>query len=1092
MSSAVLPKRPSRSWLGARVALVGLTSLALVGGVAQTAHAALPTGPTTTGLTGARPSATTVDFPISDQVQASVDVVTGNLMVNTVGLSLPGVNSTIPIGASYNSLGWQTGATTTVTANNWSLGLASAGTLSLVGANVVYTGADGVTWTFVPVSGSATAFTSPAGFKQDLVKTAAGGYTLTDRTSRQVVSFDADGKATSVADRNANTTQITYGSNGQPATVVSTAGPSAARTATLSYNPSTLLFQVSQTGDQYNTRTVKYQKDSSSNLTSIVDAEGNTTSFAYSGKDLTQVTSTTGAVTNFTYDGSTHKVTRIDQQNTTAGSPGTSTTRLAYTSTTQTLVAGPNTDTAAAVTTVPRTTYTINPTQKLVTKAIDAAGRERSAKYNGNADVESSTTGQAGAATSGTTTGEYGANSGNSLTKATSPGGASSSTTYGSTTSTAYLPASSTDDAGNQSLKTFNGAGNQLSNSDASGAQAALTYNTDGTVATATAPGNGTNKTVYSYNANKQLSGMTPVTGTSLGAKACTYDAYGRKASETDGRGNTMRFTYDKLDRQVQAASANSASLVDTKTFDKAGRVLTSKSATGTITNTYDQLGRQLSTANTAGGGTVSYTYDKAGNQLSQVDSFGTYTNTYDASNVLTKTTYPKGGATQAIDYETDANGRRINTWLQSSGNHTTWAGKQTTGYDTSGRVSSLKAWTGSGDSSNTAVSDTTYCYNTTSAAPTCGTTAANDRQKLQWSRDNLTGQVTTYSYDTQGRVTQVAQSGGTGANTYAYTYDARGNRLTAVVTGATPSSQTLTYNAANQITTAGYTYDGTGNLTASPTTTFTYNAAQQMTQAVENGITSSYTYAGVDQKAVLSQSVSSGTDYTATYGKTDQNGNPTIVKYTGGTSGAHVYSDPITGQALMLTTSSDVSALYVWDGLGNPVGLLTDFSTNSFSYAYDPYGTRALTAGGTGRGAGQNPYSFKAGIQDRGTGLVKFGLRWYEPTTGTWTQQDTLDAPLSPSDANRYGFAAGDPVNQADPTGQATSLCSPLRPGGSSTVAGATSAGLGAVGIGLNVVGGGLIATGVGAPAGAVIGGVGLALDVGAAAFAVVDGFSC
>jgi hypothetical protein len=33
-----------------------------------------------------------------------------------------------------------------------------------VGANVIYTGADGVTWKFTPVSGSATAFTSPAGF----------------------------------------------------------------------------------------------------------------------------------------------------------------------------------------------------------------------------------------------------------------------------------------------------------------------------------------------------------------------------------------------------------------------------------------------------------------------------------------------------------------------------------------------------------------------------------------------------------------------------------------------------------------------------------------------------------------------------------------------------------------------------------------------------------------------------------------------------------------------------------------------------------------------------------------------------------------
>ncbi|WP_213065689.1 hypothetical protein, partial [Acinetobacter baumannii] len=155
------------------------------------------------------------------------------------------------------------------------------------------------------------------------------GYTLIDRTSRQVVTFDADGKATAVTDRNVNSTAITYAS-GQPASVVSTAGPTAARTATLTYNSSTLTFTVSQTGDSYNTRTVKYVKDSSSNLTSIVDAEGNTTAFGYTGRDLTSITSTTGAVTTITYGGSTHMVTRVDQQNTTAGSPGTSTTRLAY------------------------------------------------------------------------------------------------------------------------------------------------------------------------------------------------------------------------------------------------------------------------------------------------------------------------------------------------------------------------------------------------------------------------------------------------------------------------------------------------------------------------------------------------------------------------------------------------------------------------------------------------------------------------------------------------------------------------------------------------------------------------------------------
>jgi RHS repeat-associated protein len=130
------------------------------------------------------------------------------------------------------------------------------------------------------------------------------------------------------------------------------------------------------------------------------------------------------------------------------------------------------------------------------------------------------------------------------------------------------------------------------------------------------------------------------------------------------------------------------------------------------------------------------------------------------------------------------------------------------------------------------------------------------------------------------------------------------------------------------------------------------------------------------------------------------------------------VFSDPVTGQASLLTTSTDVVSMYLWDGLGNPVGLLTDGASNPVPATYDPYGLRALTAANTDTGVAQNPYAFKAGIYDRGTGLVKFGLRWYDVVTGAWTQQDTLDAPLDPGNANRYGFAGGDPVNNSDPSG--------------------------------------------------------------------------
>jgi len=66
-------------------------------------------------------------------------------------------------------------------------------------------------------------------------------------------------------------------------------------------------------------------------------------------------------------------------------------------------------------------------------------------------------------------------------------------------------------------------------------------------------------------------------------------------------------------------------------------------------------------------------------------------------------------------------------------------------------------------------------------------------------------------------------------------------------------------------------------------------------------------------------------------------------------------------------------------------------------------------------------PYAFHAGIKDPGSGLVKFGLRWYNPITGTWTQQDTLDSPLDPANANRYAYAGDDPINNSDPRGTLT-----------------------------------------------------------------------
>ena len=92
--------------------------------------------------------------------------------------------------------------------------------------------------------------------------------------------------------------------------------------------------------------------------------------------------------------------------------------------------------------------------------------------------------------------------------------------------------------------------------------------------------------------------------------------------------------------------------------------------------------------------------------------------------------------------------------------------------------------------------------------------------------------------------------------------------------------------------------------------------------------------------------------------------------------------------------------------------------SAASATYAYDPYGVQSLTSPNPQQGVAQNPYTFKGGIQDRGSGLIKFGQRWYNALVGSWTQQDTLDAPLDQTNANRYAYAGDDPVNNLDPLG--------------------------------------------------------------------------
>ncbi|PYI38875.1 hypothetical protein CVS30_08625 [Arthrobacter psychrolactophilus] len=197
-----------------------LMALGLV--TAPASFAAPPTGDVAlAGLLGSRPGATTLPVQISDQVGGSIDVGTGNFLLSINALTLPGINSNQGLGATFNSL-------STITAPGlagprWTMTLGSAGSLATASTGMIFTAGDGYAALFTAVSGSTTAYTPPAGVKADLLKTGTTGWTLTSRTTAEVVTFDSDGRATKVTDRNANNTTLTWSST-KPTQIISTRG----------------------------------------------------------------------------------------------------------------------------------------------------------------------------------------------------------------------------------------------------------------------------------------------------------------------------------------------------------------------------------------------------------------------------------------------------------------------------------------------------------------------------------------------------------------------------------------------------------------------------------------------------------------------------------------------------------------------------------------------------------------------------------------------------------------------------------------------------------------------------------------------------
>ncbi|MDF8263211.1 RHS repeat-associated core domain-containing protein [Luteipulveratus flavus] len=987
--------------------------------------AAVPPPPATAAGTadpvaaGARPGATRIPFRVSDQVSASVDVGTGNLMVSTTDRTMPSIKGMQSFGLMYQSLSQSSGSQV-------KSGAAGAGWFMAMGqdnrlvsnddGSLLYLGPDGQQGKFTPLDGS-NGYDEPAGFKKkSLEKNDDGTYSMTDLPTRAVSKFNADGRLISVTNRSDQAITFTYTSGNVSAVTM----PNGQKlTVAFTYNKLTSMTRPANGALPAGTATYAY--DSAGRLASITrpavgGSPASTTTFTYSSAgDLASITDGLGNVTTITTDAS-HRVTAVGQGKGT----DVATTRFAYASATQTLVASPISNQAVAPSQTYHATYTLNDDER-VTKSSDPLLRERDTTYTPFFDVASQTNG-----TGGTATGTYGANSGASLTKATNAFGSSNSSTYGAGNN-AYDPSTGTDSQGNSSTFTYDGSG-RPSSTTSSGAKAEVEYYADGLPKSSTDPAG--QKTTYTEDATaKYITKITPPTGSPMGPTAISGNP---ATSVTNGAGQTKSYSYDDRYATTKVATATQAV---SYAYDANGRMTSRTDKNQKSTYTYDVRGNltQVAASPVTGGtapaaSTVGYTYDKNGNMLTRVVAGVTTKYTYDQANQLVAMTLKDGSVTR---FAYNKNGKRTDTWSRTNTDNTTFAAHTKTVFGTGGNLA--QQWTSVKSSDSNRLYDYSYCYAKYSVAPTCpwNTSSSLNTGKIQYIKDNKTATITQLGYDNRNRLVSATNWEG---HDYAYAYDSVGNRTSVKRDGVV--TKALTFNSANQISSAGFAYDKAGRRTAADTNgTTVWNDLDQSVSRTKNGNTGTNVYAGDGQDEII-MAKDSNTTKTFVYGRPDKSGVPTAEYTTNGTA-TTVNENDASGMPLSWSNSDGVNLIVVFDGLGRMYGTVGADGALTSKYTYDPFmmmtaitypatlttakknaTARASELNASGAG-GSSPWS-TPGVQDEVVkDYWKRGARWHDTPTATWTSVDPITKLNDPSRANPYTYASNDPINQFDPAGR-------------------------------------------------------------------------
>lgn len=453
--------------------------------------------------------------------------------------------------------------------------------------------------------------------------------------------------------------------------------------------------------------------------------------------------------------------------------------------------------------------------------------------------------------------------------------------------------------------------------------------------------------TIVSYNPDNTYHSIHHAnTAVPTPAVVFTYDPnYERVTSITDGVGTAM-YSYLPITGSPALGAGRLASVAGPLTNE-------------TITFGYDELGRVVHRA--VNGVDSARIYDPAGRIMGVSNVLGSFTYSYDgASERLLSVTLPNG---------------------------------------------QTESWSYRGPSQDLVPQRITHSAGSNLLSEFLYTVDVPKHRIATWSQQSGTTPPSLYSfgYDAADQLLSVTvTNAGVQVNTFGYSYDLAGNRLSEQ---AGPSIYNSTYNVLNQLSTT----------TASgPARTNEWDGANRLTAVNAGSQRAELTYDGRGHLVGIRQLVN-GTEVSRR-----------LFVWSGGrireerdTNG--VVIKRFFAQGVRLETGTNRGSYYYTRDHLRSIRELTDATANVRArYAYDPFGRRTKVSGDLDAdfGVAGMFWSTEANLS-----LTHF--RAYDPGLGRWISRDPLRKAELREGPNLYAYVANDPVNLTDPSGLAGGLSS-------------------------------------------------------------------